>query len=155
MQNTSPWRWTRTWSLIEGFWVLPFNRLQVVELAAMPILLNTVLIFFFSFISAGLISQLLMPRPSDVSTDGFRQWNLTSAQFWKEDPSGLWSLSLSIHPVATTGTGSHTNDVHQGFLHSCSLIVFGYWFVLNKNKESKKRNSFVRLPIRKEALIVP
>nr|CAH0109880.1 unnamed protein product [Daphnia galeata] len=64
---------------------------------------------------SGMTSHLLAPRPNDQSTYGLSNWNLTSAQFWGENPSGQWRLYLS-----------NLSPKNQGILHFCSLILYGF-----------------------------
>ncbi|XP_046656203.1 neuroendocrine convertase 1-like isoform X2 [Daphnia pulicaria] len=64
---------------------------------------------------SGMVSQLLAPRPHDLSNLGLRNWNLTSAQFWGENPTGQWRLYLT-----------NLSPNSPGMLHLCSLILLGF-----------------------------
>lgn len=80
-------------------------------------LINWLLIIASEYICiSGMTSHLLAPRPNDQSTYGLSNWNLTSAQFWGENPSGQWRLYLS-----------NLSPKNQGILHFCSLILYGFW----------------------------
>lgn len=74
-------------------------------------------------LDAGLKSKLLEPRWNEKEGDGiFRQWKLTTAQFWNEDPSGSWIISFEIHSLL-----SKSEDKQQkSFLRSCSLTFLGF-----------------------------
>jgi hypothetical protein len=69
--------------------------------------------------SSGMVSQLLAPRPHDLSNLGLRNWNLTSAQFWGENPTGQWRLYLT-----------NLSPNSPGMLHLCSLILLGFWTLI-------------------------
>jgi subtilisin-like proprotein convertase family protein len=61
-----------------------------------------------------MISTLLEPRLLDQDAGGFTNWNLTSAQFWGEQPVGQWRLYFA-------------NVVQgNGRVASCSLTFYGF-----------------------------
>ncbi|KAK4030076.1 hypothetical protein OUZ56_023034 [Daphnia magna] len=64
---------------------------------------------------SGMVSPVLAARPNDLSNQGLFHWNLTSAQFWGEHPSGQWRLFLS-----------NVSPNSQGILDFCSLTLYGF-----------------------------
>uniref|UniRef100_A0A915EM14 P/Homo B domain-containing protein n=1 Tax=Ditylenchus dipsaci TaxID=166011 RepID=A0A915EM14_9BILA len=66
----------------------------------------------------GTLSQLISPRPLDVTDEGFKQWPFTTVHMWGENPSGVWTLHV------------HNGNLWKGLQSNISiktikLVIFG------------------------------
>jgi len=53
----------------------------------------------------GTVSTLMSPRSDDRATNTVVDWTFMTVHHWGEDPTGTWTLTLSVLNTYQTGTG--------------------------------------------------